>query len=547
VLWAAALAAVLGAYLTLVALPQTWSSAGDPYASYFPTARALLDGEGLDAYGPMFRGQARMPLYPTLLAAASAVTPTLARAAQVLNVLAWAATMFVVALALAAWGQRRAAPLVLAGLAMNRVVGRTAAEATPDAFFALAVTVALAAIAWAWERGPRGFFIAGALAGVVVLTRFNGVSLILAVPVVLCLFRARRRHALWYFAGALVALTPIAVLWAWLGSRGISYPNFYLKAQNLAGHEAVATGSVIHSALSGVWDMPWRLRDAGVHQVAFFLAVATFAVASYKRGAVFVIAVGLASLLGIMAPMHHEGRYQVPFAPALLSAGAVGALYLVDKLRRWRELAYAAISIAWLLMMPRGLAMAVDEWGRRIEESVKARDACDDLLQADAKRPLIVGVPRERYHYNRLRGCSLIADLPITLVPASRSTFGLDLFVEDDDTLSRSAPFDFKTAAALDDSQTLRVPLPSGLVHKRERVIEVPHTPGTELVAYVHTPPAQALALTVGEEDFVLATNDETRRYVLPRKESVRVRYGAADGLLPGDEIVWRLAEEPAR
>jgi hypothetical protein len=576
----AMLATGLAVWHTALAWGQTWSAAGDPYAAYFPTAQALLHGHFLDGFAPLHRGQARMPLFSTLIAVTALVTPSLQVAAQVVNIAAWAATFFLVGLALLRLGSPEAVVPAWVAFLASPWMTHTAAEALPDALFGLTVTAALVALYLAWSQDrPRAFFWVGLLCGLVIETRFNGFGIGLWVPIAILLLgrgRPRARELGHYGGGLALALLPLFVLALWLDTiQGVSYPSFYFNQHNLVGQPDMGTGSIARSAIGGALALPGRLVAAGIHPALLILATATFAIAAIRvptRRSTIAVLGGLALLMGALAPMHFEARYWVPFAPAIIAATGLGLAWL---LRRPPHLAHSRAGrvalmsgLAALLLGP-GVAAGMALRERRFLASADADRLCRALERAAPQLPVAVGVAPKEFYYNRQRGCELVAGRPVYVLPAEPGTVGPGLelagggnglgtlatvFGETGaDTISRSdeylkledAP---RLSPAGEGVHELHLPHPVAPAKRRHTVTLHPTT-GRLPAVIVRTPANNGLLLEVSIADrtskLLVATFGESKRLVLAKQYApeVTVTFGPADPLRPGEPILVRFEE----
>ncbi len=428
--WIWAGAALVAAYYAFLGAGQTWAWAGDAYASYFPAAHGLLDGHGLGGLAPLHRGQARMPLFTLLVSLLGLVLP-LMRAAQVVNVLSWAGAFALAGFGLAEVGWARAAPLVLVGLLASPVVARTAVDALPEASFALACTATLYVLARATRRSDeRAMALVGLLCAATVQGRFNGVVLVVVVPAAVALWwpGSRGRALAWLGAGLVVGLTPTLVLSAYLESHGIAYPNFYFGQVNLPGGAELGASTILGLLASGLAEAAGRIASGGVPWPAQVAALATLAYAARRDVPARMVLVSLLALVGILIPLHHEARFHAPFAPVWLATAAVGLLYAIQRIpypavRRWAPA--GVLVVAAVALLPPGIRTSLSERRDRVVASEEFTLACRRLAARAGAEPVALGLSPAEYNWSWLRGCHVLAGLPVWVVPVPGDAVGV--------------------------------------------------------------------------------------------------------------------------
>ncbi len=206
-------AAALGAGLVLLRQASYGPSMGWDAVNYVVTARNLLVGDGfVDLGGPLV---AWPPLYPAMLAGGGLLGFDPYAVAGPLNALIFGLTILV-----AGWWLRRhlrSRFLWMWGcisIALAFPLVEAASEAMSEPAFVLFVTLSLAQIdAHLDGRGRASLILAAAFAALACLTRYMGVSLILAaVPMLLATRVAPREKMKRIAVYALIAAAPVA-LW----------------------------------------------------------------------------------------------------------------------------------------------------------------------------------------------------------------------------------------------------------------------------------------------------------------------------------------------
>jgi 4-amino-4-deoxy-L-arabinose transferase-like glycosyltransferase len=150
----------------------------DFFWSYVPEAKSVLHGIfTIDG----FRG----PLYPMILACAGALLSDFFRAGILVSVLSAAGVLFFVYGILRKLFRPDAALIGTLLIAVNQTFIQYSYTACTDMFFNLLVTSSLFFLLKNEQYNKRDLIIASVLAACAYLTRYNGVFILLAVPVVL--------------------------------------------------------------------------------------------------------------------------------------------------------------------------------------------------------------------------------------------------------------------------------------------------------------------------------------------------------------------------
>ena len=152
----------------------------DFFWSYVPEAKKVLGGSFVIED---FRG----PGYPTVLAGAFLLFRDYFRAGILLSVLAASGTLFFAFELLRRLFRADVAIVGTALVALNRTFIQYSYSAGTDMVFNAMVTATAYFLLKDEQRKPLNMIIAGVLAGIAYLTRYNGVFVVLAVPVIVLL------------------------------------------------------------------------------------------------------------------------------------------------------------------------------------------------------------------------------------------------------------------------------------------------------------------------------------------------------------------------
>jgi hypothetical protein len=355
-------------WLVTLARVRTAGVAGDPWAVYYPVAQGLWRGDGVAAFAPLTRSGIRMPGFAVALALAAAATPNLVQAAQIVGILAAAATA-----GLVFWGARRLGGSLLAAVASALVVAlhteaaRASLEALPDmlfvALFCATLAMALVLLASVDEASARRRALAlGLLATAAFLTRPNGLALLAAVPVGLgvVITGPRRRLVLRrYGVGVGVGLVPWVALMLGLKLHGISYPQLSINASHAieaASRSAGPVGGVFLAIWRGILDQPERVNSTVPWWLAL-LGLGAIVARSWRpagpadaEGAGRVTAARLTLVVGLfmgglLVPMHFEPRFYLFLAPLLVPAAALAVEGLARRAGRAGVAPVAALGL----------------------------------------------------------------------------------------------------------------------------------------------------------------------------------------------------------
>ncbi len=238
-------------------------------------------------------------------------------AARLVSAACAAATVGLTSLAArAAYGPRAA---IAAGLtlALAPLAVRQAHFATTDYVQAALATAALAAGVRA--RGPRGFALAGALAGLAAAAKYTG-GLAL-VPVLALAWPAGRRAAAAALAGS-------AVAFAVPGLVMLAHPTAYLQGIAFLGGRGYATAYGFVGVGIGFYPLIGLPLGLGVGVYGLALAGAVRALRG-RRPPDVALLLYLASFLAVTAPSREVFlRYALPVLPALAILAGRGLLCL---------------------------------------------------------------------------------------------------------------------------------------------------------------------------------------------------------------------------
>ena len=342
-----AAAAALGAGLVFLRLAGSGPSVGPDAANYIMAARSLLAGDGLVGLGgaPL---TAQPPLYPALLAGGGLFGLDPYAVAGPLNAVIFGLTVLV-----AGWWLRRRLHsrfLWLWGCfstALALPLAETASEAMSESAFILFVTLALTQIDAHLDGGGRASLMrAAAFSALACLTRYMGVSVILAVvPLLLAARVAPREKVKRIAVYTLLAAAPVGLC---------MLRNFLLVGLPTGerGWDAYSFDFIAHQFLRLAVGVPWLVGSTATVLLAL-AAAAGYALrrrSQRKRNA--AVAADVA-----WGPLRVLGGFALAYLTLLvaaLRAGSVG--YGVE----WRYLApvYVPLLFAALLLMDGALRYA---------------------------------------------------------------------------------------------------------------------------------------------------------------------------------------------
>ncbi|MGB2867928.1 MAG: glycosyltransferase family 39 protein [Bacteroidota bacterium] len=220
----------------------------DFFWSYVPEAKKVLRGTFVIED---FRGSG----YPTILAGAFVLFRDYFRAGILLSVLAASGTLFLTFEILRRLFRADVAIVGTALVALNRTFIQYSYSAGTDMVFNFLVTATVYFLLKDEQKNPRNMIISGLLAGVAYLTRYNGVFVLLAVPVIVLLidpyrlaWRDRMKSTAVFLGVFLLTITPWGI-YCLIEKGSFFYNRNYL---NIA-YEMFAKGKV-------PWDQYWNVE-----------------------------------------------------------------------------------------------------------------------------------------------------------------------------------------------------------------------------------------------------------------------------------------------
>ena len=330
---------------------------------YVGTARNLLDGHGFTPPPGLPPLQHFPPLFTVLLAAIGRLGVDPLTAARVVNVVAYAGIILLVGLVVRARTGSVPAGVVGAVLAACAVDLLTyAASALTEPLFVLLAIAALVALAAHLDRPSTPLLVGAAgLAAAACLTRYVGVSLVLAGVIALLL---RRR---WVDCGlfAAIAVVPLGAWFLWSGGRGSDRSlSWHLFGADYLGQAARPFSR---------WLVPWPRPP-----IALLLAVA-LVVVLYRLGrfsssslnrllGLFTVAY-LAALVANRALTDVTGRLDARF---LVPLHVVAILVVVPALHG-RKLPAPALALAAVLVAAQFVDAAAWTAGGLTDDGVARR------------------------------------------------------------------------------------------------------------------------------------------------------------------------------
>ncbi len=216
--WLSALAcALIGCWILAVSMRLGPGIGGDA-TIYITTARNLIDGRGLGLYNPL--GEFRLlpyfpPFYPLTLALAGSMGLEIVVFAQVLNLICFGLTIFIISGCLSAvlrnWLPGMLAGLLLAGSPIL-IPAYSWAMSEPLCFLLMVAGFLFLA---RWYEGPKTLWLvlSAALCGLSFLTRYSSAACIMTACLILFFFQKRSfgRRFLDTLLYGLVAVIPMGI------------------------------------------------------------------------------------------------------------------------------------------------------------------------------------------------------------------------------------------------------------------------------------------------------------------------------------------------
>jgi len=397
-----------GLYLLVMAIISFgfWRIGGygvetDAFSSFLPEARDLLHGRLTPLDG--FKG----PGYHLAVAAVGLVVRNLFWAGKIVSLASAAAVLLILTRLVWAHLGRWVALLVFLIVATNAQFVLYTIQVGTDMYF-LALTVMTAALVLdrpdaSRRRSMRRAALAGLLAGLAYLTRYNGLFLILGGTVVLLLadwreipeysetehrrplpWRVRVGRTATFLAASAIVIVPWS-LFTWSQSRGFFYNLNYLNiayemygrdrvawdqfweflrpafgsfGDVLGGHAADFVRMVLRNMVAHVWldwrhllvagDAPWAAPVAVLWGVmTVFGLVATLW--RWRLHAWPALFLGLATY-GMLVPVFYGERFSLPMLPIYATLAAIAVAEIVRRATLISLLRYAPAVVLILLL-----------------------------------------------------------------------------------------------------------------------------------------------------------------------------------------------------
>jgi Dolichyl-phosphate-mannose-protein mannosyltransferase len=346
----------------------------DFYGGYGPAAIAMQHGHIVDASGklpPVFGFVG--PLYPALLALGGRAIGNLFDAAELLSVIACVAVVLCWFLLLRRRANAGLALVVVMLLATNPLLVRYGYSVTTDAT-ALALQSAALLVLFT-RRGKAGAAVAGLLAGLAALTRYNSVYLLpaglIAIAMGTTLEPRRKAAAAWYVIGFLAPTLPwqiygrlhgaeiqfhqLLAFDVYANATGMDWDTFLAKVWPQFEHAPLAVltadpGAVAQRMFANLGSHLWldAGRLLGWPVAACAAAAPLLALRDRRMAALAALALPGAWAFLVLVPAAHNERYSLavlPFYLLLAGAALTSALWPFAK-RRAGVLLQSAVVIA---------------------------------------------------------------------------------------------------------------------------------------------------------------------------------------------------------
>jgi hypothetical protein len=431
--WIAAGMTAIGllAYLSILAVVQGETVAGDPLGVYFPVVKGLRSGSGLDAFAPLWRGVARMPGHPLILWAASFLSSDLQGAGAIVGIGCGAIVLLCEALILRRMNAgivETCAALLLTGA--HPLFASATADALPD-MPACAAVLASSVLLLDHGSDRRRALLAGLFAGVATLVRLNLIALALAGPLIL---RRERRSTLLFVAGFVLGLSPLVPITAHLHARGIEVPAFYVDREilGLTGPKEPPLTTLLHTLARGLGSLVTNVLDASGWPLAALGSVAIAAGAINDRPGARTAAVLLVALIAALVPIHFEARYYLWCVPAFAAGAIIAVRAVLERIGLKRSLALGLIATIALLVTAELLARDRSESYAKHEVRAEERTLCAAIIaRLPPDTTAIAGTTKGAYRWSLLRDCPSphVGPPAFELVEAEADDAGLSFWI----------------------------------------------------------------------------------------------------------------------